>query len=314
MSRGVTSREKESCSHEPDERHGGRCAAARALGAAVQSPYALPRHLMNPLEARIGYKFRNSLLLAEAMTHPSLSKERRDYPFDNQRLEFLGDAVVQLVFTEFLYRQFSQANEGQMTKMRTCLVSRRALRDIAAGLELGRYLMMGRGEEANGGRQRDSNLADAFEALVGAIYLDGGFEAARRFVLSEAESALADVQNAPSVSNPKGALQECLQALHPDPPVYELVSVSGPEHLKQFSCRVVWQGLELGLGSGQSKKEAEIAAAKTALSQRVWELNGPMGGVGSLSSGIGRNSSVGSKITAQGVGRDFLASTKRAPK
>lgn len=314
MSKGVTSRETKSCSHGPDEVQGGRCAAARALGAAVQSPYALPRHLMNPLEARIGYKFRNSLLLAEAMTHPSLSMERRDYPFDNQRLEFLGDAVVQLVITEFLYRQFSEANEGQMTKMRTCLVSRRALRDIAAGLELGRYLMMGRGEEANGGRQRDSNLADAFEALVGAIYLDGGFEAARRFVLSEAESALADVHNAPSVNNPKGALQECLQALHPDPPVYELVSVSGPEHLKQFSCRVVWQGIELGYGSGQSKKEAEIAAAKTALSERVWELNKQVLSTGNLSAGQGRRPAAGAKLSAHRVGLDGSVSTKKAPK
>lgn len=234
-------------------------------------PYALPRNLMNPLEARVGYKFRNSLLLAEAMTHPSLSLERRDYPFDNQRLEFLGDSVIQMVLTEHLYRLFPEANEGEMTTMRTCLVSRRALRDVALGLDLGRYLMMGRGEEANGGRKRDSNLADAFEALVGAIYLDGGFEAARRFLLTETESALANIEQAPLVINPKGRLQECLQAIYPGAPSYELIGESGPEHSKQFICRVMWQGQELARGAGQSKKEAEVAAAKLALAERPWE-------------------------------------------
>jgi len=234
-------------------------------------PYALPKDLMNPLEARIGYKFRNSLLLAEAMTHPSLSLERRDYPFDNQRLEFLGDSVIQLVLTEHLYRLFPEAQEGEMTKMRTCLVSRRALRELAAALDIGRYLMMGRGEEANGGRTRESNLADAFEALTGAIYLDGGFEVARRFLLAETEGAFANIQSAPMLINPKGRLQECLQAIFPGAPSYELVGASGPEHAKQFLCRVLWRGFELARGAGQSKKDAEVAAAKVALNERLWE-------------------------------------------
>lgn len=226
---------------------------------------------MNPLEARIGYKFRNSLLLAEAMTHPSLSLERRDYPFDNQRLEFLGDSVIQLVITEHLYRLFPEAQEGEMTKMRTCLVSRHALKELAAGLDIGRYLMMGRGEEANGGRSRESNLADAFEALTGAIYLDGGFEVARRFLLAESESAFANIQSAPMLINPKGRLQECLQSILPGAPSYELLGASGPEHAKQFLCRVLWRGFELARGAGQSKKEAEVAAAKLALNERLWE-------------------------------------------
>jgi len=234
-------------------------------------PYALPKDLMNPLEARIGYKFRNSLLLAEAMTHPSLSLERRDYPFDNQRLEFLGDSVIQLVLTEHLYRLFPEAQEGEMTKMRTCLVSRRALRELAVALDIGRYLMMGRGEEANGGRTRESNLADAFEALTGAIYLDGGFEVSRRFLLAETEGAFANIQSAPMLINPKGRLQECLQAIFPGAPSYELVGASGPEHAKQFLCRVLWRGFELARGAGQSKKDAEVAAAKVALNERLWE-------------------------------------------
>jgi ribonuclease-3 len=235
------------------------------------SAYALPQALMNPLEARIGYKFRNSLLLAEALTHPSLSLERRDYPFDNQRLEFLGDSVIQLVITEHLYRMFSEAQEGELTKLRTRLVSRQALKLHAQALDLGAYLMMGRGEEASGGRNRDSTLADAFESLVGAIYLDGGFEAARRFLLVEAEGVFAQLLEAPEECNPKGRLQEMLQSLSPSAPSYELIEQTGPEHAKIFLCRVVWQGMELGRGQGANKKEAEVAAANLALQTRSWE-------------------------------------------
>ena len=149
-------------------------------------------HLMNPLEERIGYKFRNSLLLAEALTHASISLERKDYPFDNQRLEFLGDAVLQLVITEELFSRFPDFTEGQLTKIRTRLVSRTALKEHARHLRLGEHLMMGRGEEASGGRDRSSTLGDSFEALVGGIYLDGGLRAAKRFILTvaAAESAI----------------------------------------------------------------------------------------------------------------------------
>ncbi len=226
---------------------------------------------MNPLEARIGYKFRNSLLLAEAMTHPSISLERRDYPFDNQRLEFLGDSVIQLIITEHLFRIFPEASEGQMTKLRTRLVSRPALKLHAIEMDLGRFLMMGRGEENSGGRARASTLADAFEALVGAIYLDGGLEIARRFLLNEAATAFDRLAEAPDEINPKGTLQEILQALSPMAPVYELIRQTGPEHSKQFLCRVVWKELELGQGEGMSKKEAEVQAATKAILQKLWE-------------------------------------------
>src|SRR5438128_2638566 len=131
---------------------------------------------MTPLEKRIGYKFRNSLLLAEALTHPSLSYETQRHHFDNQRLEFLGDAVLQLVVTEHLFELFPQCPEGQLTKMRSRLVSREGLKVHAVSIGLGHHLMMGRGEESSGGRSRGSVLADAFEALVGAMYLDGGIE------------------------------------------------------------------------------------------------------------------------------------------
>jgi ribonuclease-3 len=228
------------------------------------------QHLMNPLEERIGYKFRNSLLLAEALTHSSISLERKDYPFDNQRLEFLGDAVLQLVITEELFARFPDFTEGQLTKIRTRLVSRTALKEHARQLRLGEHLMMGRGEEASGGRDRASTLGDSFEALVGGIYLDGGLRAAKQFILKAAAEDLTTVTAEPEEINPKGKLQELLQAVAPSSPVYELLEESGPEHLKNFRCRVVWEGINLGEGSGHSKKEAEVAAAIEALEQQLW--------------------------------------------
>ena len=226
---------------------------------------------MTPLEERIGYKFRNSLLLAEALTHPSLGHETQRYHFDYQRLEFLGDAVLQLVITEYLFRHFGGEAEGQLTKLRSRLVSREALRMHAATLDLGRYLLMGRGEETSGGRERTSTLADAFEALIGAIYLDRGLDAAKEFILTQTRTDLEQLAEKPVDINPKGHLQELLQSISPSSPVYELVSQSGPEHEKTFVSQVVWEGIVLGQGSGRSKKQAETAAALEAMQSKRWE-------------------------------------------
>src|ERR1700682_4909741 len=146
---------------------------------------------VHPLEERIGYKFRNPLLLAEALTHPSLGHETQRRHFDNQRLEFLGDAILQLVITERLFAQFPHAAEGHLTKLCSRLVWRDALKVHAAALDLGRYLRMGRGEEASGGRERTSTLADAFEAPIGAIYLDSDLATVRQFFLEQAVGDLA---------------------------------------------------------------------------------------------------------------------------
>ena len=228
---------------------------------------------MSPIEERIGYKFRNSLLLAEALTHPSLAHETQRYHFDNQRLEFLGDAVLQLVISEYLFRHFGGEAEGQLTKLRSRLVSRETLRMHAAALDLGRYLLMGRGEETSGGRERTSTLADAFEALIGAIYLDGGLDTAKEFILAQARSDLAQLAEEPIEINPKGHLQELLQSISPRSPVYELISQSGPEHEKTFVVQAVWEGMVLGQGSGRSKKQAETAAALEAMKLKHWEKN-----------------------------------------
>ncbi len=231
--------------------------------------------LMNPLEQRIGYKFRNSLLLAEALTHPSLGHETQRHHFDNQRLEFLGDAVLQLIFTEHLFRLFPHFSEGQLTKLRSRLVSREGLKIHAINIGLGTYLMMGRGEEASGGRQRASILADAFEALIGAMYLDSDLEVVRQFIMEEAQEDIQRLALQPLEINPKGQLQELLQAISPKSPVYEIVSQAGPEHQKMFVAKVIWDGLELGSGHGSSKKQAETAAALSALNARLWDTNAP---------------------------------------
>lgn len=225
---------------------------------------------MKSLENRIGYKFRNSLLLAEALTHPSLAYETQRPHFDNQRLEYLGDAVLQLVLTEHLYHQFPQFTEGNLTKLRSRLVSRPALQAYANRFDLGDYLLMGKGEEASGGRNRPSTLADAFESLVGAIYLDGGLEAAKAFIMRQCREALLEIHDAPDEINPKGQLQEILQAISPISPTYRIISEEGPDHCKQFRSKVFWEALELGDGSGNSKKEAEINAASNALTLARW--------------------------------------------
>ena len=209
-------------------------------------------------------------MLAEALTHPSLRHETHRSHFDNQRLEFLGDAVLQLVITEHLYGYFTAEAEGKLTKLRARLVSREALTVHAATIELGTYLMMGRGEEASGGRVRNSTLADAFEALVGAIYLDSDLAAARRFILGQAATELALLVEEPVDINPKGQLQELLQAISPRSPAYEVISQSGPEHQKTFVVRAIWEGIELGEGTGRSKKQAETAAAVEAMKERRW--------------------------------------------
>src|SRR5579862_8053506 len=225
---------------------------------------------MIPLEERIRYKFRNSLLLAEALTHPSLGHETQRHHFDNQRLEFLGDAVLQLIFTEHLFDLFPDFSEGQLTKLRSRLVSREGLKVHAISIGLGQYLMMGKGEESSGGRIRASTLADAFEALVGAMYLDSNLEAVRKFVLEEAKHDIENLRLEPLDLNPKGKLQEILQSISPQSPNYAIVSQSGPEHQKIFVAVVSWNGVLLGTGEGNSKKEAETAAAVDALDHKRW--------------------------------------------
>lgn len=216
------------------------------------------------LESALGYSFQKPELLQLALTHPSVSHEQGDSE-NNQRLEFLGDAVLQLSLTRELYDRFPEADEGSLTKGRARLVNQTSLAERASHLNLGSYLIMSRGEETSGGRQRPSILADAFEAVIGAVYLDSSFESARECLLQQFASELSHLNHLPKVENPKGALQELLQASSVEAPRYELISSSGPDHDRDFECAVWHGGVELARGTGKSKKSAEVAAAAAAL-------------------------------------------------
>lgn len=225
---------------------------------------------MESIEVRLGYKFRNPLLLAEALTHPSLAYESQKAHFDNQRLEFLGDSVLQLVLTEHLFRKFPESPEGHMTKLRAQLVSRHALAQFATNLQLGHYILLGKGEEASGGRKRASTLADALESLIGAIYLDSGYQSARELVLRLFEQGIGLVAESQTESNPKGSLQETLQSMGNEAPRYRIMGESGPDHRKVFHAQVLWRDMVLAQGRGKSKKEAEVRAALEALRKKAW--------------------------------------------
>lgn len=220
---------------------------------------------LEEVQRRLSYRFSKPELLRLALTHPSVAHETTAPTPHNQRLEFLGDAVLGLVLTQELYDKFSSVSEGPLTKARAQMVNRRSLAEQARRFEIGRYLILSRGEETSGGREKQSALADAFEAILGAIFLDGGFEAARDFILNCFRDSFGHLARIPDIDNPKGELQEKLQSRSPDAPRYETTSVTGPDHDRVFECAVFHDGKELGRGSGKSKKAAESRAALAAL-------------------------------------------------
>jgi ribonuclease-3 len=221
---------------------------------------------LESFETIIGYEFKNKDLLLESLTHPSITHETRARASaHNQRLEFLGDAVLQLVLTERLYRLYPDLPEGKLTQLRAHLANRHTLWRRARAVEMGRFIRLGKGEETSGGRERLSNLADAYEALLGAIYLDKGVRAARAFILRQFVEEFAGLEVHPHNQNPKGRLQELLQAQSPANPNYRVVLETGPDHNKHFEVIVEWQGEEIGRGNGSSKKTAETNAAEAAL-------------------------------------------------
>ena len=217
------------------------------------------------LQQCLGHQFRDENLLRLALTHPSVAHESGVASEHNQRLEFLGDAVLQLVLTQRLYENFPAFDEGELTKARAKLVNRGTLADHARTLNLGAHLILSRGEETSGGRERASALADSFESLLGAIFLDGGFDAAREFILREFKIDFGALAGSAGIDNPKGELQELLQSRSPDAPEYETVSATGPDHDRMFECVVRHEGVELARGRGKSKKAAESGAALAAL-------------------------------------------------
>jgi ribonuclease-3 len=239
----------------------------------LKHPYRLnspqrKSHILNRkcnVSSPIAYQFRDENLLRLALTHPSIAHESGVATAHNQRLEFLGDAVLGLVLTQKLYQQFPDLDEGPLTKARAKLVNRQTLAERARSLGLGAHLILSRGEEMSGGRDRESALADAYEALLGAIFLDGGFDAAREFILREFASAFGELPALSLIENPKGELQEFLQARSPQAPEYQTVQIAGTDHDPLFECAVYHEGAELARGRGKSKKAAESDAALAAL-------------------------------------------------
>jgi ribonuclease-3 len=226
---------------------------------------------MNPtldqFQQQLGHTFANQELLRQALTHASFGHEKRQKLPDNQRLEFLGDAVLQLAATAELYRRFPELPEGRLTVLRARLVNRHHLQAMAEQLGLGEHLILGRGEENSQGRQRGSILADGMEAVIGAVFSEVGWDGARAIILRLLEPGLVEISGEGDAAdaNPKGALQEKLQAEGEQPPAYRCVSETGPAHARVYEVVVEWQGRELGRGQGASKKEAETRAAQAAL-------------------------------------------------
>jgi ribonuclease-3 len=228
------------------------------------------------LQVRLGHSFRDEGLLRLALTHPSVAHEAGTATAHNQRLEFLGDSVLGLVLSRALYEKIPEAHEGALTKSRARLVNAGSLAAHARALGLGAHLVLSRGEENTGGRRRASALADAFEAVLGAVFLDGGLEAARAFVLREFAGDFSALAGASDIENPKGELQELLQSRSPRAPEYETLSASGPGHDPVFECAVRHDGAELARGAGKSKKAAESAAALAALEKLRAENPAPV--------------------------------------
>jgi len=223
------------------------------------------RELLREFEARLQYTFRDVELLNTALTHTSYIKGEGRKSAHNERLEFLGDAVLELSVSEYLYNNYPKLNEGQMTRARAITVCEPTLFLAAKALGVGKYLLLSHGEENTGGREKPSILSDALEAVIGAIFLDGGMDAAKEFVL---RFAVADIKNAAAgaiTKDFKTQLQEFIQMEHRGTIKYELIGQSGPDHKKVFMMQVCLNGEVIGRGEGNSKQAAGQACAREAL-------------------------------------------------
>ena len=214
---------------------------------------------LKELEQKTEYEFQNKKLLSQAMTHSSYANEHHmDKSKCNERLEFLGDAVLEVVSSDFLYHKYKRLPEGDLTKLRASIVCEPTLALCAGDICLGEYLLLGKGEEATGGRERNSIVSDAMEALIGAIYLDAGFASAKEFIR---KFILNDIEHKQLFYDSKTILQEMVQAMGENPLSYELIREDGPDHNKIFETRALVGETEVGRGTGRTKKAAESMAA-----------------------------------------------------
>ncbi len=218
------------------------------------------------LQLSIGYEFKNEQYLMEALTHSSYSNEIKNAKgHNNERLEFLGDSVLSLVISEYIFKTFPNTPEGKLTKLRAKIVCEPTLASCAKNIKLGQYMNFGKGEEMTGGRERASILADAFEALIAAIYLDGGLESAEKFIIEYMQKYIDDSVSGKVFLDYKTHFQELAQNDKNNKINYEIVKEEGPDHCKMFYANVLLNDVVVGSGKGRSKKEAEQEAAKDAL-------------------------------------------------
>ena len=219
-------------------------------------------------EQKINYEFKNKEYILEALTHSSYSNENKNYPF-NERLEFLGDSVLSIVISDYLFKKETKLPEGELTKIRANIVCEESLSEVSKNIHLGKYMLLGKGEEATGGRERISILADALEAVIAAIYLDGGIKCAREFILTNMEKIINDSIKGKICRDCKTCLQEVLQSNGENNIWYKLIEEKGPDHNKRFVMEVGINDTVLGVGEGKSKKDAEQVAAKCALDKKM---------------------------------------------
>ncbi len=219
---------------------------------------------ISKFEGIINYTFDKKEYILEALTHSSYSNENKDYKF-NERLEFLGDSVLSIVISDYLFKTETSLPEGELTKLRANIVCEESLSEVAGEISLGQHLLLGKGEEATGGRERVSILADALEAVIAAIYLDGGIEEARRFILKYMKNIIQNSIKGKIFRDYKTYLQEVLQSKGEQHIWYKLIEEKGPDHNKRFVMEVGSNDKVLGVGEGKSKKDAEQVAAKSAL-------------------------------------------------
>lgn len=213
---------------------------------------------------QVGWRVENFSLYEQALTHSSYAHEKGHRRNHNERLEFLGDAILELIISDYLYETFPQLSEGKLTKLRSDLVCEASLARLAYAMNLGQYLRLGKGEVVCGGSSRPSLLGDTVEALIGAVYLDLGLEKSRNYVLELYKPILKDLQEGVLRRDYKTLLQEFAQARFAKTPVYRIINESGPDHDKEFEAEVLLSTEPIGCGRGRSKKEAEQAAAKEA--------------------------------------------------
>lgn len=224
------------------------------------------KYNISEFENIIKYKFKDKSLLVEALCHSSYANEHRNLNLEsNERLEFLGDAVLELVVSDFIYKNYNKMPEGELTKFRASIVCEATLAKEARQLKIGEYIIFGKGEKVTGGKMRDSILADAFEAVIGAVYLDSNIETVEKYIMTIIEPVIASLQKSFKTMDYKTYLQEIIQKNSRETVGYQIVDELGPDHSKEFTAVAIHNSKQLGKGRGKTKKEAEQNAAFNAL-------------------------------------------------